>query len=161
MRSSSAWILSATRTTRTIFPTICTARSALPGRYSGAAYADFLLGLPQTTGLSNPGAKLVSARHHVELLRAGPVQGYAAAQLELWRALGIDAALYRQVRPDFQLQPVGGSAGGAEQRASVHQSAFPEDREDSDRRAGRLSRGFAARLLTSTTSIRASGWHTS
>src|ERR1700758_46799 len=54
MHLSSAWILSATKTIRTIFPTLWFVYFTLPGRYSGASYADFLLGLPQTTGLSNP-----------------------------------------------------------------------------------------------------------
>ena len=65
------------------------------GAYSGAAYADFLLGLPQTTGLSIPDAEPIPARRHVGGVCAGSVEGYSAFDFELRIALGGARTLLR------------------------------------------------------------------
>ena len=88
------------------------------GRYSGAAYADFLLGLPQTTGLSNPAPS--------SYLRGVMWSLYAQDQYKVTPRLTLSYGVRWEFVPpypdkfgtDFQLQPVGGGARGAGQRAS-------------------------------------------
>ena len=126
------------------------------GRYSGFRVRRLSARPAANNGTVQSGAKLVSSRQHVEFLRAGSVQGHAAPHFELWRALGIVAAVSRQVRTDFQLRSVCRRAGRAGQRTSVHQSALPEDREGSDGQPGRLSRRIRCSNIRRTISIPAS-----
>ena len=88
------------------------------GRYSGAAYADFLLGLPQTTGLSNPAPSSYLRGKMWSFYAQDQFKVTPAAHFELRRAVGTDGPLSRQVRADFQLQSGRGRAGRARTTAS-------------------------------------------
>ena len=97
------------------------------GRYSGSAYADFLLGPSANNGTVQSGAKLVSSRYDVQPLRAGPVQGYTPPHFELWDPLGTTCRpIHDKFGRIFNYSPAAGALVVPDDGIQSHQSAFPE-----------------------------------